>query len=211
MKTYDISLFNLDNYSCTEDLYDFYERIGWIEPTCITGYSKSAVKDDNLLTFNQGRIDDTETADEMIASFYDTLFYYQPNVEKLIDVSIWLITELADSTPTYIFPSFLRQQLQQLDNDTLNTHFNTIYQAIQRSLTVSPYIITYLLTEFLFESFQYGSEWGVYVEPKDKPSIITLSMTVEEVRLDNYLCANLSDENIARLASLETIHLNFPH
>lgn len=211
MKTYDISLFNLDNYSYTEDLYDFYERIGWIEPDQITGYDKQAVRDYNLQTFNQGIINDVETADEMIASFYDTLFYYQPNAEKLIDVSIWLITELADSTPTYIFPSFLRQQLQQLDNDTLNTYFNTIYQAIQRSLTVSPYIITYLLTEFLFESFQYVSEWGVYVEPKDKPSIITLPMMVEEVRLDNYLCGKLSDENVKKLVSLETIHLNFPH
>lgn len=44
MKTYDISLFNLEHYQWTEDLYDFYERIGWIAPEQITGYSQQEIK-----------------------------------------------------------------------------------------------------------------------------------------------------------------------
>lgn len=91
--TYDIQLFNLDNYEWTEQLFDFYEKIGWIEPDCIVGFDKDLVKAHNLERFDTGIMDEAETADEMIASYYEDCFYNEPNIEKFIETSLWLITE----------------------------------------------------------------------------------------------------------------------
>lgn len=208
--TYDIQLFNLDNYEWTEQLFDFYEKIGWIEPDCIVGFDKALVKAHNLERFDTGIMDEAETADKMIASYYEYRFKIEADIEKFTDVSLWLIMELADSTPTYIFPVQIREYFKTHGTQSLNDCFNKIYQAIAYHQIHSPKIVTYLLTEFLFETFQYGSEWGVFVEPRGKPSITYNVLSVEQANEHDYLCSKLSAENLQKLANVETLNFDFP-
>ncbi|WP_230658915.1 hypothetical protein [Psychrobacter sp. I-STPA10] len=194
------------------DIIEYVDQVakthGWIEPENIVGYDKEQIKNDNISSMSFIKeYDDSEDfpVDFEIANYYLDYFCDIDNdIYKLVNYGLWVIVHLYGSTPVYIYPAFMRQHLNKVDTTELTSIFDLIFIQIKKAKEYNDNLLVSLLTEFLFELFQYGSEWGVFAEnPQSKPSVPNCNINVKEAKDMDYLCSKLPDSYVSKLASLE--------
>lgn len=115
---------------------------------------------------------------------------------------MWLIVELYCSYPVYILTIDSRKYFHNDDTD-LNNIFAVISSEIDKAIKNEDKVAVFLLIDFISETFEFGSEWAVFVDTKGKSSISQNIMTIDEARRYSILCTKLSAKNIAVLAELE--------
>lgn len=119
---------------------------------------------------------------------------------KLIDAVFWFIDNFNDSYISNIAPIYLRDYLLEKDSMYLNFLFSYIFGKIN----FNDKIKYKLGVNFLFEVFQYGSEWGVYYRDSHfKPSMSENAINIGKGDNNPYLSSKLSETNLLQLDNLE--------
>lgn len=196
---------SLDIEELEEDGDSLALEFGWIYPESFIGYDKNAIKEHQgrcVISTPEGAIEPEIDPCFYISEYYSECFKAQPDIYKFVEGSLWLTVQLYCSYPTHILTISLRKYFHN-DNTDLDNIFTIISSEIDKATKNEDKVAVFLLTDFIFETFEFGPEWGVFVDTSGKSSILQNMITIDEAKKYDILCSKLSAQNIAILAKLE--------
>lgn len=183
----------------------FIEPFEWINPQNVFGFSKDEVRKENIRLYEESNFQDNDSdmADIIIAAYLQECLLSDPNGYLIfLDYGLWLITELYSSYVTYTFPADIRKHLLTHPNK-LNYVFERIYELFSKKDKEEDYHCANLLKIFIFEVFQFGSEWGVFdTKHINHDSVFSKNTLIDENTRNEFLCSHLNKENIEKLSDL---------
>lgn len=182
----------------------FIEPFEWVHPENVTGFSRETVRKENIRSYEEDDYNrDSDTADIIVASYLEECLYVDSsNYMIFLEYGLWLITELYSIYVVHIFPSDMREHLPR-ESNKLNHIFDEIYKIFLTKDKEGEYHCANLLKIFIFEVFQFGSEWGNFdIKHIDCDSMFLENNLIESAAEGKFLCSYLNKENLANLSAL---------